>query len=73
MYYPRLVLPIYLEEKDDQSSYLEPSRPHKKSHHVMAFFNLNLISSIWSQQLKHVDILLGINAAIHQEILHRYQ
>ena len=30
MYYPRLVLPIYLEEKDDQSSYLEPSRPHKK-------------------------------------------
>ena len=72
MYYPRLVLPIYLEEKDDQSSYLEPSRPIKKPS-CDGFFNLNLISSIWSQQLKHVDILLGINAAIHQEILHRYQ
>ena len=30
MYYSRLVLSIYLEEKEDQSSYLECIKPYKK-------------------------------------------
>lgn len=38
MYYSRLVLSIYLEEKEDQSSYLECIKPYKKSHQLMAFF-----------------------------------
>jgi len=42
MYYSRPVLPIYLEEKEDQSSYLELFNIHKKSHQMMAFLHLKL-------------------------------
>lgn len=72
MYYSRLVLSIYLEEKEDQSSYLECIKPYKKPS-IDGFFLLNLISSIWLQWLKHVDIPLGINAGMHPEFLHRYR
>ena len=50
MHYPRPVLPIYLEEKEDQSSYLERSKPYKKSHHLMAFslknYFINLVTMV---------------------------
>ena len=41
--------------KEDQSSYLECIKPYKKPS-IDGFFLLNLISSIWLQWLKHVDI-----------------
>lgn len=44
MYYSRALLPIHLEEKEDQSSYLEPINSYKKSHHLMAFFDFEIIS-----------------------------